>query len=215
MWACMKSGIQSLFREPRYFFRQKSFLWITFVYSSTYVAANLTQLVCELKKIPWQYPKFIATSATNIALSMAKDRAFARMFAQQGSPVRPFPPLSLALFGARDSMTVFASFNLPSLITPVVESVGVPHVIARSSVQLFTPLAMQFFNVPLHLYALDLYNRPEVIPGQRAQFVKREYTKTVVARWARILPAFGIGGLINIYLQEFSRWFFGLPPLDH
>ena len=215
MWVCMQSGLKKLFKEPRAFFKQPSFVWIAFVYSGTYVAANLTQMVCELNNRPWQYPKFVATSVTNISLSMLKDRAFARMFAQVGAPQRPFPILSLGLFGARDSLTVFASFNLPTIITPAIESLGVPHVIARSAVQLVTPVAMQLFTVPFHLYALDLYNRPGMSSSQRFTFVGREYSKTVLARWARILPAFGIGGVINIELQEFSRHLLRLPPLSH
>jgi hypothetical protein len=215
MWVCMKNGLLKLVKEPRAFFKQPSFIWIAFVYSGTYVAANVTQLICELNNRPWQYPKFVAASTANITLSMLKDRAFARMFAKEGAPTRPFPVLSLGLFAARDSMTVFASFNLPPIITPIVESLGVPHVAARSAVQLVTPVAMQLFNVPLHLYALDLYNRPDVSIGQRLSFVRREYTKTVLARWARILPAFGIGGVINIELQELSRHLLGLPPLAH
>lgn len=215
MWVAIKGGFSKLVKEPRYFFKQPSFLWIAFVYSGTYIAANLTQLTCELKQIPWQYPKFIATSIANISLSMAKDRAFAKMFAPVGAPSRPFPTSSLALFGVRDSMTVFASFNLPPMLVPVVESFGVSHVVARSAVQLVTPLAMQIFSVPLHLYALDQYNRPGVDFSNRSKFIQREYFKTVLARWGRILPAFGIGGVINIELQELTRKMMGLPPLSH
>lgn len=39
------------------------------------------------------------------------------MFAKEGSPQRPFPKLSLAMFAARDSMTILASFNLPPIIS--------------------------------------------------------------------------------------------------
>jgi hypothetical protein len=207
LWSCMGSGFHKLFKEPKLFFRQPSFIWIAFVYSGTYITANVTQLVCELNKKSWQYPKFVAASTANISLSVAKDRAFAKMFAQVGAPQRPFPLFSLGLFGARDALTVFASFNLPPLITPKVEALGVPHVIARTSVQIFTPLAMQVFAVPLHLYALDLYNRPTATPRARWIFLSREYGKTVVARWARILPAYGIGGVINIECLELTRRF--------
>jgi len=205
LWTCVQSGFRMLFKHPGEFLKQPSFKWIAFVYSGTYVVANLTQLGCEVQEIPWQYPKFVATSATNISLSILKDRAFAKMFSQVGSPARPFPLLALALFGARDAMTVFASFNLPPIITPWVENFGVPLSLARAAVQLTTPLAMQILSVPLHLYALDLYNRPAVVFSERASFVRREYLKTVFARWGRILPAFGIGGVINAELLDFSK----------
>ena len=35
----------------------------------------------------------------------------------------------------------------------------------------------------------------------RVGFIKREYTKTVLARMARILPAFGVGGVINKHVR--------------
>ncbi len=182
------------------------------MYTGTYVAANVTQLVWELKwpTASWQSPKFIAASSANISLSMAKDRAFAKMFAQVGAPQRSFPTLALGLFGARDAMTVFASFNLPPILRPRVEAMGVPHTMARTSVQLITPLAMQVFSVPLHLHALDLYNRPTATLGERLSFVRREYGKTVAARWARILPAFSIGGVLNLECLERSRRFLGV-----
>jgi len=183
------------------------------VYSGTYVAANLTQLVCELQHQPWQYPKFVSTSVTNIGLSMMKDRSFAKMFAKEGTPTRRFPLRALGLFAARDSMTVFASFNLPPILTPkLVEATGWSLVVARSVVQLSTPLAMQIFTVPLHLYALDLYNRPDVSLASRSAFIQKEYAKTVVARWARILPAFGIGGVINLECLELSHYLMGIQP---
>jgi len=215
MWTCVRNGFKSLFFTPRYFFKQPSFLWIAGVYSGTYVVANLTQLMCELYNQPWQYPKFVSTSFTNISLSMLKDRAFAKMFAKEATTAK-FPVLSLGLFAVRDSMTVLASFNLPPIFTPMVANVtGWPIVFARSVVQLVTPLLMQIFSVPLHLYALDLYNRPNVSVADRGAFIKREYAKTVVARWGRILPAFGIGGVINLECLDLSRYLLGVDSPHH
>lgn len=212
LWTCMGNGFRSLVTQPRTFLRQPSFIWIAFVYGGTYVAANLTQMACEVRGVDWQYPKFIAASAANISLSMAKDRAFARMFSAVGAAPRSFPVTSLALFGLRDTSTVVASFNLPPLISPLLEAhFGVTPFVARTTAQLFTPLAMQIFSVPMHLWALDLYNRPGVSLGERASFVAREYAKTVVARWARILPAFGIGGVINNELQRVLRVVWSIP----
>lgn len=147
---------------------------------------------------------------------MFKDRAFAKMFAAAGAPQRPFPTPALGLFAARDSLTVFASFNLPPLLAPPIqEATGLSPFVVRSGLQLFTPLFMQFFCVPFHLLGLDLYNRPNPENESRFQFIKREYMKTVIARWCRILPAFGIGGVINVELLELSRRMLGLPHFTH
>lgn len=147
---------------------------------------------------------------------MLKDRSFAKMYASPGAPARPFPTPALGLFAGRDSLTVFASFNLPPLLTPPLVSVtGCSEFVVRSALQLLTPLMMQALTVPLHLLGLDLYNRPTPGTETRFQFVRREYAKTVVARWCRILPAFGIGGVINVELLEFSRRMLGLPHFTH
>jgi hypothetical protein len=63
---------------------------------------------------------------------------------------------------------------------------------------------MQFFSTPLHLYGLDLYNRPTAQTAERLGFIKGEYGKTVLARIARIGPAFGFGGIGNTYLR--TEW---------
>jgi hypothetical protein len=216
LWTCVGKGLQTLFKQPGYFIRQPSYVWIAGVYGGTYLVANWTQLWCERKNVPWQYPKFAATSTTNVGLSMLKDRAFARMFAAQGTPTRPFPTPALGLFALRDAMTVFASFNLPPLLTPVlVDQTGLSTFVVRSALQLLTPLVMQVFSVPFHLLGLDLYNRPNPEQESRVAFIKREYGKTVVARWCRILPAFGIGGVINVELLELSRKLLGLPHFVH
>ncbi len=142
------------------------------------------------------------------------DRAFAKIYAAQGKAPSAFPVTSLALFAMRDSMTVAASFTFPPRITPWFEqATGLPHDLARGIVQLLTPLAAQIFSVPLHLTALDLYNNPT--NPNRVAFVRREYTKTLLARWGRILPAFGIGGVINLEMQDIARQGFGLPEKKH
>jgi len=209
MWTCMANGFKSLFTNPRYFFSQPSFRWIAMVYSGTYISANLVQLACEYKGYNWQYPKFIATSATNITLSALKDMAFAKMFAQVGAAPRPVPMTSLALFAARDSMTIFASFSLPPLIASLIG--GDPRT-ARSIAQMTTPIIMQAFAVPLHLYALDLYNKPGATFSGRVQFVKREYTKTLIARWCRIFPAYSLGGVINLECWDLFKKLAGERP---
>lgn len=204
LWPSIKNGFKTLFQKPGYFFRSPSFIWIAGVYSGTYVVANMTQVIIEHQGRNPELPKFAVTSVTNIALSMLKDKAFAQMFKAEGSVASAsFPTTSLALFAVRDSMTIFASFVLPPRLTPVVsQALGVPDAVARTGVQLFTPIAIQVFSVPMHLWALDLYNRPTVSTAERTSFVKREYVKTVLARWGRIFPAYGIGGVINTEAQR-------------
>jgi hypothetical protein len=71
LWSAVKSGFRELFTKPGYFVRKPSFLWISAVYSMTYVVANTTQLLCWRKNVSYDMPKFAATSATNILVRTA------------------------------------------------------------------------------------------------------------------------------------------------
>ncbi len=81
-----------------------------------YVTANVTETVCDHWGLPWFYPKLIASSTANVTLSVNKDRVFTKLFGS-GQP-RPLPLLTYGCFGARDSLTILASFNLPRMPLP-------------------------------------------------------------------------------------------------
>lgn len=200
---CLVNGIKALFTKPVYFIQQPSFLLILGVYSGTYIIANSIEAICERSNKNSFYPKFVGSSIANVSLSVAKDRAFARLFGQ-GDP-RPFPKLSMSLFATRDSMTILASFSLPSLISShMQDKLGYEKTFSDTSSQLITPVCMQLFSTPLHLHGLDLYNRNVVSTGtpSRLAFIQREYLKTTLARMARIFPAFGVGGVINKSMRK-------------
>ncbi|EPR58675.1 hypothetical protein TGPRC2_216660 [Toxoplasma gondii TgCatPRC2] len=76
---------------------------------------------------------------------------------------------------------------------------------ADSTAQLICPVLVQFLSTPLHLLSLDIYNKPGQSGMQRAKFVVGAYAGTVAARASRILPAFGIGGILNAKTKEALR----------
>lgn len=198
---CLINGVKTMFTNPIYFFKQPSFLFIWGVYSGTYIVANNIEAICERSNTPALVPKFIGSSAANITLSVLKDKAFAQMFGT-GAP-KPMPMSSMGLFGFRDSMTILASFSLPDPISKKLQSdLQWSPSFSDKMAQLFTPVTMQIFSTPLHLHGLDLYNRPDVSgTSDRIAFIKQEYVKTVLARMARIFPAFGVGGVINKWIR--------------
>lgn len=119
-----------------------------------------------------------------------------------GDP-KPMSVKSMGLFAARDSMTILASFSLPGIISAHMQrDMAVGKTTADTVAQLVTPVSMQIFNTPMHLLGLDIYNRPDANGVERRQFIQREYVKTVLARMARIFPAFGIGGVVNKYVRK-------------
>jgi hypothetical protein len=137
----------------------------------------------------------------NVTLSVLKDKAFARMFGT-GDP-KPMTVKSMGLFATRDSMTILASFSLPGLISKRMQrDMGMTTVKADTLAQLITPVSMQILSTPLHLLGLDIYNRASATGEERKTFIKQEYFKTMLARMARIFPAFGVGGVVNKYIRK-------------
>ncbi|KAF2275619.1 uncharacterized protein EI97DRAFT_419956 [Westerdykella ornata] len=165
--------------------------------------------------------KFAATSSANLALCLYKDNRFTQMFgaaSPSSTPTssrtaagmtkaatavaRPRVPLpTFTLFTIRDCLTIFASFNLPPLlaphISPHLSSTFQSYMSASSVAQFVTPAAVQIVSTPLHLLGLDLFNRREARPAERASRVLRDWGVSCVARMGRIVPAFGVGGVVN------------------
>jgi hypothetical protein len=203
MGESIKTSVKTLFTNPGQFFRSPTFRWIWFVYGGTYIAANLTETACVRNDIDWFFPKFVVSSAANIGLSVTKDRAFSRLFGVTAP--RAVPVASAGLFGLRDCMTVGGSFNLPIIVSSQMQKNGISQSVSDPAAQLFCPLFMQIFNTPFHLLGMNLYNEPGIDSKARVDFIRAKYIKTLLARWGRIFPAFGIGGLINKPLRKSAQ----------
>ena len=60
------------------------------------------------------------------------------------------------------------------------------------------PAAVQVFSTPLHLLGLDFYNRNgNTTLGERWAVVRKAWAVSTLARLCRIVPAFGVGGVVN------------------
>lgn len=111
---------------------------------------------------------------------------------------RPIPPASYLLFAARDSLTIFASFNLPPILAPNLPEATEKLFTRASAAQFIAPAAIQLVSTPLHLMGLDLYNRNGGTTfKERLEKVRVDWLKSSFARMARIVPAFGVGGVVN------------------
>ena len=66
----------------------------------------------------------------------------------------------------RDSLTIFASFNVPPLLAPYIPSHMLPEFMQsihkQNIAQFVAPAAIQFISTPMHLLGLDIYNRSGV-----------------------------------------------------
>ncbi|KAI8099519.1 uncharacterized protein BX664DRAFT_382050 [Halteromyces radiatus] len=200
-------GAKMVLTRPQRFMSSRPFHLVLGLYFSTYATANIVDTTAEyygMDPSKTSMIKFIATTAVNMSVCMYKDRSFTRMFGTVAT--RSFPVLSYLLFAMRDSLTVAASFNAPVLLSSWLQQTDGywkrnPSTSAVVS-QLTCPSLVQFISTPLHLLALDLYNRPAISVHQRATLIRAEYLKSAVARIGRIGPAFGFGGIGNTMVRN-------------
>lgn len=136
-----------------------------------------------------------------------------RMFGPPGVVPRPVPLASYTLFALRDCLTIFASFNVPPLLGPYLDKRFSEEMKKRVSglyaAQFMAPAMVQFISTPMHLFGLDLYNRQATGPGgavvtmrDRLDLVRRNWFISSVARICRIVPAFGVGGVVNMKVRK-------------
>ncbi|KAF2798134.1 hypothetical protein K505DRAFT_234009 [Melanomma pulvis-pyrius CBS 109.77] len=207
----LKSSLKELVSRPHRFLGSKPFALIYMLYFGTYFTANSIDTASStMSRDPFTSTtagtsKFVATSTSNLALCLYKDNRFTQLFGSTG-PSRPVPLPTFALFTVRDCLTIFASFNLPPLFAPTFEKhMGEQvkrYVGAASVAQFVTPAAVQIVSTPLHLLGLDLYNREGVRWQDRASRVARDWVKSAFARMGRIIPAFGVGGVVNTKVRR-------------
>ncbi|KAK6517189.1 hypothetical protein TWF506_007063 [Arthrobotrys conoides] len=198
----IKDSIIHLVTKPQTFFLSRTFGLVAMVYAGTYIVANTTDTFLSYRKgnesiteVTAGTAKFAGTSSTNILLTLVKDRNFARMFGIGAS--KPIPLPTYALFCARDCLTILFSFNIPPVLSRVLPD-NIGGLSSLSTAQILAPAGCQFLSTPLHLLGLDLYNRGAKLGMKdRFQAVSANYLKSSLARICRIVPAFGIGGVLN------------------
>ena len=200
----VRASFADLLRKPHHFLASRPFRLIFMLYSGTYITANaLDTTVSTIRNRPASSvtsgpSKFVATSSANLSLCLYKDSQFTRMFGTVSA--RPIPPVTYGLFAMRDCLTVFASFNVPQLLGPALPmSEAMEKYVSRATTaQFIAPAAFQLVSTPLHLLGLDMYNRNGGITmADRMSKVRLDWLKSSLARMCRIVPAFGVGGVVN------------------
>lgn len=225
--AALIHSLQPVLKTPHHFLTSKPFLLIFALYSSTYATANFIDTTTSTLQaqppttVTTGPAKFFATSAVNMTLCVYKDSVFARMFGLRSpaatAAASTIPKLTYTLFALRDSLTIFASFNLPPLIGPYLSNLPrnpfIPSTLLstpsrrNNTAQFLAPALMQVFSTPIHLLGLDVFNRQGRLGGwERFVRVRRDWAVGTFARMGRIVPAFGVGGVVNAAVR---RWLMG------
>ena len=211
VWRGIVDNVSEFVRQPHRALRQPALWMVAGVYAGTYAAANLSDVVGERAHASANSKaagKFTATTGANMLGGIAKDAAFARMF---GAPaagaglVVPFA--SYGLFATRDALTVGGAFFLPNALSNALVASGQSkdESTASAVAQLVSPPLMQVVCTPLHLLALNMVNAPVATFAQRVAALKVSTPPALIARSLRMLPAYGIGGILNTTLSARGR----------
>ena len=207
-------------RKPRVAFAQPALWMVAGVYGATFAAANLSDVAAErspqVDSGTHSAGKFALTTGANMTGSVFKDAAFARMYgaaagaaAVAGAAAKPLvvPATSYALFAARDGLTIGGAFFVPNALGSLLKTTGAAsdETAAAAISQLVSPPLMQILCTPLHLTALDMVNAPNATAAQRARALAKSGPAALLARSLRMLPAYGVGGLLNATLCRRGR----------
>ncbi|RMJ28680.1 hypothetical protein PHISP_00429 [Aspergillus sp. HF37] len=212
------SCLRSMVARPGSFLASTPFLLIYTLYTSTYLTANsIDTLSSTLRDQPFSAvfagpAKFLTTTIVNMGLCVYKDARFTKLFgasppssSHSAAATPQVPKTSYGLFCLRDSVTIFASFNIPPLIAHTIPDAVAPSEGMKAAMAQFAcPALMQFVSTPMHLLGLDLYNRQPAggLPWQeRGARIRRDYVSSSFARMAKIVPAFGVGGVVNVRMR--------------
>ncbi|ATY63694.1 sequence orphan [Cordyceps militaris] len=215
--ASLRTSFTALLRHPLRTLASKPVGLVFLLYGGTYLTANaLDTASSTLAPAPARTTtsgpsKFVASSLANVSLCVYKDQAFVKLFRAPGAAAapRPVPLPCFAIFALRDCLTIFASFNMPARMAPYLDAYTARtlHVSGLTSAQFLAPAAVQLLSTPLHLLGLDWYNRPsaaaqKVSWAERWRAVSRGWLPSCTARIGRIVPAFGVGGVVNYKVRQ-------------
>jgi hypothetical protein len=220
--SCVRSLTSSMFNaskemvlQPKTFFNGLSFRLTFAVYFGTYAVANLSEAALdyfnEEDEKTRKFYKVGCASIANVSLLAWRDSIFARAFSGGSNANKPAktPARTVGLFAVRDTVTMAATFwAAPKACDYLVDEHGWDRHKAEITTSLSIPVFAQFLTAPIHIYALDYYNRPNATSAERIVRIKEEMGKVCFARGLRILPAFGIGAYSN---NKFREWFIRQP----
>jgi len=199
-------------KNPKVAFTSPALWMVAGVYGGTYFAKNVSDVVIERTGTDGpiaEWGKFGVVTGVNMGGSILKDAAFARLFGAAlaaGATAVAVPTGSYILFAARDCLTIGGAFVVPDAAKDcMVEKFGMAPQLAGAAAQLLSPPLMQVVCTPMHLLALNMVNAPVATMAQRIAALKVSTPPALIARSLRMLPAYGIGGILNTTLSTKGR----------
>jgi hypothetical protein len=206
----MATSCKEMITKPKAFFNGLSFRLTFIVYFGTYAVANLSEAALDFYKIKQEESrkmyKVSSASAANIGLLAWRDSVFAREFSGNGNRAPPKTPIrTISLFAVRDCCTMAATFYFaPKACEYLVLEHDYNRHLSEISTSLAIPVFSQFLTAPVHIHAMDFFNRPVASWAERIARIQADMGKICFARGLRILPAFGIGSYSNNKFREMT-----------
>jgi hypothetical protein len=204
----MEGACTEMILHPKAFFNGLSFRLTFMVYFGTYAVANCSEAALDYYKVKDEKTrktwKVSMASTANVGLLAWRDSVFARTFSG-GKPPAKIPLRTIGLFATRDSATMVSTFYAaPQAADYLILEHDVNKEVAKISTSLLIPVVSQFLTAPLHIHAIDYFNRPNSTAAERISIVRKEMGKVCFARGLRIFPAFGIGSYSNNKFRELT-----------
>ncbi|EPY42739.1 hypothetical protein AGDE_01184 [Angomonas deanei] len=194
-------------------------------YGFTYMGSNLTKSYLESDGRSVAQVNFAAglvSGFINTGLTIWKDSVILRALPPVGSNAassnKKVPFLTRSLFCGRDVITCLAAFTIAPMmatwlsqyfyhhkkvhgeIVTLPEDEGKRHipVSTADAGQVITPALLQFFTTLLHITAIRYRQTyPKFDVKDLADSLRATYISSTLLRICRIIPAFGIGGIMN------------------
>lgn len=210
--ACFAKILRPASAIPRELLFSPAARLVLLVYFGTYTTANTLDTMTKATEAKHASAiKFASTSTVATALTIYKDSRLVRMLGR-GSLKSAVPASSYALFTLRDAITIGGSFTLPPLLAPKLSGMMDSEARRLNTAQFAIPAAIQLITTPVHLLGIDLYNRRAKVGwADRAAVVGRDMASSVAARIVRIIPAFSVGGILNMSMRsQLSRTLGGM-----
>jgi hypothetical protein len=174
------------------------------VYSSTYCTANLTELYCKKNNIDYKLPTLFTTSLINIFTISYKDMIYSKLLK---NTLVKFPLRSNFLLAIRDVMTINACFIWKKDLINYLDKYMM-HNKSEIISSIILPSTIQIISTPIHILAIDMYEKPHSNSIERFKNIKLCYKSVLFGRILRAIPAFGIGSFINDMLRPINNYEF-------
>lgn len=195
-------------------------------YGLTYIGSNLSKSYCESHGMPAEanWAAGIVSGVINTFLTIWKDSIILRALPpvnpnDLSSAKKPVPWMTRALFCGRDTLTCVAAFTLAPMIAVWLSGFTyhqrrIPHanglVLPENegkvklplspvdTAQIVTPALLQFLTTLMHITAIRYRQTyPHFSWTDLSESLKSTYLSSTLLRMCRIVPAFGIGGIMN------------------